>query len=200
MGMALGFPGGWRPRGIRRRVLRRTFDRIRGMEPLEPGRGPVREATGERPAERPSINAVSHVTLHYRMSVLVDGEERELVNTFDAAPATLQMGVGQWSPDIEQRLLGLTEGQKLDVEIPADEAYGVHNPDLVYELDREQLEEQCGADLVYAPGETVELQFIGELPVRGILTVCNEDSAVVDFNHPLAGMSMRLIVAVIGVL
>jgi FKBP-type peptidyl-prolyl cis-trans isomerase SlpA len=150
--------------------------------------------------ERPSIQAASHVTLNYRMAVQVDGVERELVNTFAAAPATLQMGVGQWSPDIEQRLLGLVEGQQLDVEIPAAEAYGVHNPDLVYTMDREQLEEQCGPDLVYAPGETVELHFAGDLPVRGILTRCDADSAVVDFNHPLAGMPMRLTVSVIGIL
>jgi FKBP-type peptidyl-prolyl cis-trans isomerase SlpA len=146
------------------------------------------------------IQAASHVTLNYRMAVHVDGVERELVNTFAAAPATLQMGVGQWSPDIEQRLLGLVEGQQLDVEIPAAEAYGVHNPDLVYTMDREQLEEQCGPDLVYAPGETVELHFAGDLPVRGILTRCDADSAVVDFNHPLAGMPMRLTVSVIGIL
>jgi len=149
---------------------------------------------------RAAIRANSHVTLHYRMAVLVDGEERELVNTFEAAPATLQMGVGQWSPDLEQRLLGLAEGATLDVAIPAAEAYGEHNPELVYTLDREQLEEQCGSELVYAPGEPVELQFMGELPVRGILTRCDDDSAVVDFNHPLAGRDMRLNVAVIGIL
>ncbi len=158
--------------------------------------GPGEGAGGRAPA----VGADSHITLHYRMSVLVDGEEKELVNTFAAAPATLQMGVGQWSPALEQRLLGLTEGATLDVAIPAAEAYGAHNPDLVYELDREQLEEQCGADLVYAPGETVALQFMGELPVRGILTRCSDDTAVVDFNHPLAGMDMRLNVAVIGIL
>ena len=149
---------------------------------------------------RAAIRADSHVTLHYRMAVLVDGEERELVNTFEAAPATLQMGVGQWSPDLEERLLGLAEGQTLDVAIPAAEAYGEHNPELVYTLDREQLEEQCGSDLVYAPGESVELQFMGELPVRGTITQCDDDSAVVDFNHPLAGRDMRLKVAVIGIL
>jgi len=158
--------------------------------------GPGRAAAGGRT----QIAADSHVTLHYRMAVLVDGEERELVNTFDSAPATLQMGVGQWSPDLERRLLGLAEGATLDVAIPAAEAYGEHNPDLVYALDREQLEEQCGSDLVYAPGETVELQFMGELPVRGILARCDDDSAVVDFNHPLAGRDMRLNVAVIGIL
>jgi FKBP-type peptidyl-prolyl cis-trans isomerase SlpA len=173
-----------------------AFDRIRHMDTNDAGTGTGRAAL----PGGPSITPASHVTLHYRMAVLVDGEERELVNTFEAAPATLQMGVGQWSPDIERHLLGLAEGQKLAIDIPAAEAYGVHNPELVYELDREQLEEQCGADLVYAPGETVELQFIGEVPVRGILTVCNEDSAVVDFNHPLAGMPMRLDVAVIGIL
>jgi FKBP-type peptidyl-prolyl cis-trans isomerase SlpA len=156
---------------------------------------------GRSAADGPTaIRADSHVTLHYRMAVLVDGEERELVNTFEAAPATLQMGVGQWSPDLEQRLLGLAEGQALDVAIPAAQAYGEHNPELVYSLDREQLEEQCGSDLVYAPGETVELQFMGELPVRGTITECNDESAVVDFNHPLAGRDMRLNVAIIGIL
>lgn len=148
----------------------------------------------------PSIQADSHVTLHYRMSVVVDDVERELVNTFDAAPATLQMGVGQWSPDIERHLLGLGEGERLDVQIPAAEAYGVRNPDLLYTLDREQLEAQCGSAFVYAPGETVELDFAGEVPVRGILAQCDADSAVVDFNHPLAGRDLRLTVHVIGVL
>lgn len=148
----------------------------------------------------PPISQNSHVTLHYRMSVIVDDVERELVNTYASAPATLQMGVGQWSPDIEQRLVGLEEGQSLDVEIPPGEAYGVHNPDLVYELDREQLEEQCGAELIYEPGETVALHFAGEAPVRGVLARCDADSAVVDFNHPLAGRTMRLNVQVIGIL
>jgi len=147
-----------------------------------------------------TIGPDSHVTLHYRMSVLVDGVERELVNTFASAPATLQMGVGQWSPDVEQRLVGLQEGQSLDVGIPAAEAYGVHNPDLVYTLEREQLEEQCGADLLYEVGETVELHFAGEAPVRGTLARCDDDSAVVDFNHPLAGRALRLNVQVIGIL
>ena len=158
---------------------RRGFDRIPRMSTIGPD---------------------SHVTLHYRMSVLVDGVERELVNTFASAPATLQMGVGQWSPDVEQRLVGLQEGQKLDVEIAAAEAYGVHNPDLVYTLDREQLAEQCGADLVYEVGETVELHFAGEAPVRGTLARCDDDSAVVDFNHPLAGRALHLNVQVIGIL
>ncbi len=148
----------------------------------------------------PSIQADSHVTLHYRMSVVVDDVERELVNTFGAAPATLQMGVGQWSPDIERRLLGLDEGAGLDVQIPAAEAYGAHNPELLYTLDREQLEEQCGPELVYAPGETVALDFAGDLPLRGILARCDEDSAVVDFNHPLAGRDLHLKVQVIGIL
>ena len=118
-------------------------------EPKDESSGNAPGPGGGASGRVPAIGADSHVTLHYRMVVLVDGEEKELVNTFDAAPATLQMGVGQWSPELEQRLLGLTEGATLDVAIPAAHAYGEHNPDLVYELEREQLEEQCGDALVY---------------------------------------------------
>ena len=63
----------------------------------------------------------SHVTLHYRVSLLVEGTERELVNTFAGSPATLQMGVGQWSPHLERRLVGLAEGEGRDFELPPAE-------------------------------------------------------------------------------
>jgi len=64
----------------------------------------------------------SHVTLHYRMALLAQGEERVLVDTFGGLPATLLMGVGQWSPPLEHRLLGLEEGESARFELGAPEA------------------------------------------------------------------------------
>ncbi len=66
----------------------------------------------------PKIAKDSHVTLHYRLALRVQGVEQELVNTFGSGPATLQMGVGQWFPELEQRLLGLAEGACADFDIP----------------------------------------------------------------------------------
>ncbi|SPE30577.1 Peptidyl-prolyl cis-trans isomerase [Burkholderiales bacterium] len=147
-----------------------------------------------------SIAPTSHVTLHYRMAVLVDDTERELVNTFSAAPATLQMGVGQWAPTVEEHLVGLAEGQSAQFELAADQAYGEHNPDLVRTISWVQLEAQCEPGLVFEVGETVEFRGVGGETYRGALVQCDEDTAVVDFNHPLAGMPMRIRVQVIGVL
>jgi FKBP-type peptidyl-prolyl cis-trans isomerase SlpA len=66
----------------------------------------------------PNIAEDSHVTLHYRLTLRVQGVEQELVNTFGSGPATLQMGVGQWFPELERRLLGLAEGTCTDFDIP----------------------------------------------------------------------------------
>jgi len=146
------------------------------------------------------IASTSHVTLHYRMAVLVAGQERELVDTFCTAPATLQMGAGQWAPTLEARLIGLAEGQGLDVELAADQAYGAHNPDLVRSISRAQLEAQCEPGLVFSVGESVEFRGVAGETYRGVLAQCDNERAVVDFNHPLAGKTMRLRVQVIGVL
>jgi FKBP-type peptidyl-prolyl cis-trans isomerase SlpA len=148
----------------------------------------------------PSVTPNSHLTLHYRMTLLVDGAERELVDTFGAAPATLQMGVGQWAQTIEDRLLGLEEGACLEFDLPPDQAYGVHNRELVRTVSRAQLEEHSPAGQKFGAGETVELRAAAGLPVRGVLVECDAERAVVDFNHPLAGMPMRVRVQVIGVL
>ena len=56
------------------------------------------------------VAAGSHVTLHYRIAVQLDGNEHEVVSTFDARPATVQVGAGQFSEALEQRLIGLEEG------------------------------------------------------------------------------------------
>jgi len=145
------------------------------------------------------IAQTSHVTLHYRMAVVVGGGERELVNTFGAAPATLQMGVGQWAPTVEEQLLGLDEGQGLELELAAEQAYGAHRPELVRTLSQAQLAQRCGSEQRIAVGETIEMRD-APVPLRGVISNCDAQGAVVDFNHPLAGMPVRLRVQVIGVL
>ncbi len=134
------------------------------------------------------------------MAVLIEGAERELVNTFGAAPATLQMGVGQWAPTVEARLIGLAEGQSLEFELPPEQAYGVHNPQLVHTVSRAQLQARCESGVEFAQGEGVVFRGAAGEAYHGVLSQCDALGAVVDFNHPLAGMPMRVRVQVIGVL
>src|SRR5690625_3160286 len=105
-----------------------------------------------------SMRAASFVTLHYRITVL-NGAVSGLVfiDTFEMRPATLQLGVGQWSPGLEQYLLGLPDHGEYSFEIAPIEAYGERNPALVQWVSRAQVLENASADAGFNPVDTVEV-------------------------------------------
>ena len=72
------------------------------------------------------VEPASFLTLHYRLA----GPQGDIINTFHEKPATLSMGSGTLTPAVEQRLLGLAEGTRVVMEIPAGEAFGDRNPDM----------------------------------------------------------------------
>lgn len=142
----------------------------------------------------------SHVTLHYRIAVELDGNEHEVVSTFDARPATVQVGAGQFSDALERRLLGLQEGQEASFDLAAGEAFGHRNAELVQTLARATFDANAHPDAEYLPGDLVEFNAPDGLRFSGVLKQHGDDRVVVDFNHPLAGLPVRFSVRVIGVL
>jgi FKBP-type peptidyl-prolyl cis-trans isomerase SlpA len=145
------------------------------------------------------VAAGSHVTLHYRIAVELDGNEHEVVSTFEARPATVQVGAGQFSQALEQRLMGLQEGQEASFDLAAGEAFGHRNAELVQTLTRATFDANSGSD-TYVPGDVVEFSAPDGLRFSGVLKQHGDDRVVVDFNHPLAGLPVRFTVRVIGVL
>jgi FKBP-type peptidyl-prolyl cis-trans isomerase SlpA len=148
----------------------------------------------------PLIASGSHVTLHYRLAVMLDGSEKAVVSTFDGKPATLQVGAGQLAPALEERLLGLAEGASASFELGPDEAYGWRNPELIQTLARKTFDANADPEVEYLPGDVVEFAAPDGGRFSGVLKERNERHVVVDFNHPLAGLPLRFSVRVIGVL
>ena len=146
------------------------------------------------------IAAGTHVTLHYRIAVQIDGNEHEVVSTFDAKPATLQVGMGQFSEALEERLIGLEEGQDATFELPAGAAFGHRNAELVQTLARTTFDANADPGVEYVPGDVVEFNAPDGLRFSGVLKQHGDHRVVVDFNHPLAGLPVRFSVRVIGVL
>lgn len=151
-----------------------------------------------------SVNAFvrpdSYLTLHYRIE-LASGPAAGSVfaDTFTGKPATLQMGMGQWAPGLEEALLGRAEGERFTFEVPAAQAYGDRNPDLVQWVSREMLAaEAAGANLT--PGEIIEFTAPNGLRYAGVLKQFDDGRALLDFNHPLAGIDLRVEVSLLGVL
>ena len=146
------------------------------------------------------VAAGSHVTLHYRIAVQLDGNEHEVVSTFDARPATVQVGAGQISEPLEQRLIGLEEGAEVTFDLAAGEAFGRRNAELVQTLKRTTFDANADPGNEYVPGDVVEFSAPDGLRFSGVLKQNGNDRVVVDFNHPLAGLPVRFSVRVIGVL
>jgi FKBP-type peptidyl-prolyl cis-trans isomerase SlpA len=142
----------------------------------------------------------SHVTLHYRLAVFVDGAEREVVSTLGDRPATLQLGGGHLAPALEARLLGLAEGDEATFDLGGAEAFGERNPELVQALSRGAFDTHAGTEAEYAAGDVVEFNRPDGGRVAGVLKARDAQRVVIDFNHPLAGLPMRFSVRVIGVL
>jgi FKBP-type peptidyl-prolyl cis-trans isomerase SlpA len=153
----------------------------------------------------PRVQSGSFLTLHYRLA----GPAGDIINTFTGKPATLTVGSGELSPAVEQRLLGLEEGARAQFEIPAGEAFGERNPDMVQWVARKLLARMGDPDERYNPGDVVSFptpdglgQYAGSVRQLGDDNDGDgqPDAVLFDFNHPLAGQPVTFEVQVIGVL
>ncbi len=145
----------------------------------------------------PVVKEGAFLTLHYRLS---SSDGRDIVTTFDENPATLQLGAGQLAPALEARLLGLAEGTHTRFELPAGEAFGPRNPELLQRVSLATLRVNSDADEVYAVGDLVDFNAPGGGKFAGVLLEMGERDALFDFNHPLAGQPVSFEVQIIGVL
>ena len=147
----------------------------------------------------------SFLTLHYRMAGPgTNGQPGiDIINTFDGKPATLSLGNGELSPAIEQRLIGLPEGTRTSFELPAGEAFGERNAELVQWVARKLLNELGDPDEQYKVGDVVQFPTpdgLGQYAGSVQQVKAPKDAVLFDFNHPLAGKPVVFEVQVIGVL
>ena len=144
------------------------------------------------------VDPTSFLTLHYRLS----GPQGDIINTFEDKPATLSMGSGVLTPALEQRLMGLAEGTRQSWEIPAGEAFGERNPEMVQWVARKLLSQMGDPMERYAPGDVVQFPTPDGLGAFAgtVLSVASDGAVQFDFNHPLAGQPVRFEVQLIGVL
>jgi FKBP-type peptidyl-prolyl cis-trans isomerase SlpA len=145
----------------------------------------------------PVVTPSSYLTLHYRLSTK---NKTEIISTFNENPATLQLGMGQLAPALEQQLIGLTEGAHHVVALPPEQAFGLRNPDLIQPVSRATLQENSALNEKYEVGDSVEFAAPSGGRFAGVLKSMGTESAVFDFNHPLAGQELIFEVRIIGIL
>ena len=132
------------------------------------------------------------VRIHYTLTV-----NGETVDTSqDNEPLEYRHGAGEILPALERALKGLKTGDREEVFLKAEDAYGPVHQEAILEVLKSSLpegEEIEVGTLLTARGKTGQ-------PVQGQVIQVLEDKVIVDFNHPLAGKDLFFVVEIIEVL
>ena len=109
-------------------------------------------------------------------------------------PLQFIQGQGQLIPGLEKVLEGKAAGDAIKAQIPAKDAYGDRDEELMQIIPKDSFAEI--PDLKVG----MELEAEGDDGVRVITVVgIEDDRVVVDGNHPLAGMDLNFDVKIVGV-
>jgi peptidylprolyl isomerase len=101
-------------------------------------------------------------------------------------PFEFKLGAGQVIPGFEKAVLGMTVGERKTVTIPADEAYGPRNDNMVIEIGRDKL----ASDVTPQVGQQLQSKRDDGSIVVVIVTKVTDTTITIDANHPLAGRDL----------
>ncbi len=110
--------------------------------------------------------------------------------TFDSSegrqPLEFEVGSGMVIKGFDDGVTGMTVGDKKTISIPAEDAYGPRQEEIVLEFPRINFP----PDIEPEVGMTLNMHSENgqEMPV--LITAVNDDTVTLDANHPLAGYEL----------
>lgn len=126
------------------------------------------------------VKSGDKIKVHYH-GRLTSGE------TFDKsagrAPLEFEVGSGMVIKGFDDGVTGMVVGDKKTINIPADEAYGPKNPDMMIDMPKDRfpkdLEIEVGTPLSMSDNQGQQFQVV--------VVEVQEEVVILDANHPLAG-------------
>ncbi|MFP4252673.1 MAG: peptidylprolyl isomerase [Guyparkeria sp.] len=143
-------------------------------------------------SDLPTIGKGSEVTIHYEIRL---PDDRVVDSSFDDEPFTVKLGSGAFEPRLEEALVGLPLGEYTRILLTPQHAFGMPDPSNVHTMPRGRFP----GDMNLEPQLVIEFDLPNGDSVPGTVTAVTEDAVTVDFNHPLAGQNIQLIVQVLAV-
>ena len=123
------------------------------------------------------------VRVHYT-GKLEDG------SVFDSSanrdPLEFTIGSGDLIPGFEEGVIDMDAGEKKNVTITPEQAYGPYRDEMVVEMDRKQFP----ADIDPEVGQQLKLSQMDGSTCIVMVKKISESSITLDANHPLAGKTL----------
>ncbi len=118
--------------------------------------------------------------------------------TTESEPLIITIGNLDVPPTLEQAIIGMSAGNKKLVKLEPDEGYGPRRKDLLQTLNRNVV----NVDIPPQVGMILSLKVEKDgqkYPVPATVVEVNDDTIVVDYNHPLAGHNLLYDITVISI-
>ncbi|OEC40478.1 peptidylprolyl isomerase [Pseudomonas sp. 1D4] len=131
------------------------------------------------------------VTLNFAIKL----ENGDVVDsTFGKQPATFKVGDGNLLPGFENALFGLKAGDRRELPISPEQGFGQPNEQNVQVMPRGQFQ-----DMELSEGLLIIFNDAANAELPGVVKAFDADRVTIDFNHPLAGKTLRFDVEILAV-
>lgn len=137
------------------------------------------------------INENSTVTVNYT-GRLEDGSVFDSSLDEGREPLVATLGQGQLIRGFEQGLLEMEIGDKKTIEIEVGDAYGERNEGMIQEVPKDRVPQEVEV------GQILQTQTPMGVVNFNVLEV-NEETVLLDANHPLAGKKLIFDLEVVGI-
>ncbi len=126
----------------------------------------------------------TQIKVHYT-GTLEDGTEFD--SSKDRDPLEFTLGEGEVITGFENTVRDMEVGEKRQVTISKDDAYGEHNKELVFDVPTENFP----ADIPKEEGQQILLRSPEGQEAPAFIVSVGEENITVDANHPLAGFDLN---------
>ncbi|MFP4243780.1 MAG: peptidylprolyl isomerase [Ectothiorhodospira sp.] len=136
----------------------------------------------------------SRVTLHYTLA-LEDGRVADSTRGEGDGPVTFTLGKGEIHPALEDLVGGMAAGEHLHTRLPPERGFGWRSPRAIHPLPRGDFPSGIPPE----PGSLIGFDTPAGDQVPGRVLAVENDTVTVDFNHPLAGHTLRVELEILSV-
>jgi FKBP-type peptidyl-prolyl cis-trans isomerase SlpA len=135
-------------------------------------------------------------TLQLRYALRPRGGDDIISNFDDPEPETVTLGDGTLAPMLEQWLFDLLPGERHVFLLDPWQAFGESQAELIQTLPRSDLP----ADVEFTIDQLVEFIMPNGETIAGRILEIGDETVKVDFNHPLADLSVEFEVEIVAIL
>ncbi|MEF8879319.1 MAG: peptidylprolyl isomerase [Candidatus Thermoplasmatota archaeon] len=110
-------------------------------------------------------------------------------------PLEFTAGGGQVIKGFDEAVIGMEKGEKKEITLEPEEAYGEHQPDLIKKMPRENF----NVDQEIEPGMTFIMKLPDGRQIPATIKDTGEENVTIDLNPPLAGKTLTFDIKILDV-